>query len=123
MNKLSKYQETAKRAIEVLKSDEFELNMSNYNSKFAIVEHGCGTTFCILGWLAFKDGYPSEFRNGISFNHDYYSHELIGNRSDSEWVFLFGSNWFNDKEKAIKRAEYVLAHDCCPNRREWSDYD
>lgn len=131
MINLSKYQQTAKRIIEVLKSDEFELNMQLYNNRCDgnMPEHACGTTFCLAGWLAFKDNYPSEYIELYDdgdevFCHISYSKMLIGEcRSTDSWVFLFGSEWSNDKEKAIKRAEYVLEHGIYPSEELWSEYE
>lgn len=128
MSNLSKYQETAKRIIEVLNYDEFELNMDTYNSDGRILENTivgedtCGTSFCLAGWLAHKDDYPTEFFLYGRFDHDEYANSLLDGDSDFEWEFLFGPRWPNDKEAAIKRAQYVVDNGTHPPLSEWVDY-
>lgn len=128
MNNLSKYQETAKRIIEILKVDNFELNMGSYNSADAglVLGHSCGTSFCLAGWLAYKDGYPEEYAYCETwFDHGAYSEDLIGNTEShvqDKWRFLFGTQWSDVKSLAIKRAEYVLEHDNYPHKSTWPAY-
>lgn len=119
MDALSKYQQTAKRIIDALNSDNFKLDMFSYTD-----ESECGTTFCLAGWLAHKDDYPEDYLSGTgAFNYGAYAADLVGRGRYYESLFLFSSYWPNDKEAAIKRCEYVLKHDDCPDEEFWSDYE
>ena len=130
MINLSKYQETAKRIIEVLKSDEFELDMQFFNSsEDKRVEHTCGTTFCAAGFLDNLDNYPKEYRNSHNaFSYIAYSEDLIGDvrgtpEFSNNWKFLFSEIWPDDLTCLKKRAAYVLEHDDVPSTNEWYKTD
>ena len=125
MATLSKFQETAKRILDF--PEDMNLHMASYSSEpvseLVDRKHTCGTTFCLAGWLAYKDGYPEEYYINGWFAHTEYSEDLIGNVSIDSWEFLFDFIWPNDKELAIKRAEYVLEHGSHPPKELWSDYE
>lgn len=127
MTELSKYQQTAKRILEL--EDNFKLNMTMFCSLNNSLneEHECGTTYCLAGILAHQDGYPKEYISCISgyFFYWSYSEDLIGfGIEENEWRFLFSEFWSNSLEHAKKRAQYVLENDACPNEeefvRDWS---
>lgn len=117
---MSKYQEVAKRVIEIL-DDDFILDMEVFNNADGD-DVSCGTAFCLVGWMAYKDKYPKEFYDDYGFNHVAYSESISGCKGD-EWEFLFGGDWSNDRTKAKARAQYVIDNDDCPNLIEWGEYE
>lgn len=117
--RLSKYQQTAKRILEL--EDNFNLEMRSFCSSHPFIQekHERETTYCLAGWLAYLDGYPEEYR-GIKFKHRKYSADLIGYSCyTDEWGFLFSANWSNSLEEAKKRAQYVLDNNSYPNKKCW----
>lgn len=120
---MSKYQEVAKRVIEIL-DDDFILDMEVFNNNADGDDVSCGTAFCLAGWMAYKDKYPKEFHEYYGFDHTSYSEYISGcNNGSDKWEFLFGGDWSNDRTKAKARAQYVIDNDGCPNFSEWSEYD
>lgn len=122
---MSKYQEVAERVIEIL-DDDFILNMEvfKFNNNADGDEVSCGTAFCLVGWMAYKDKYPKEFHDDYGFSHVLYSEYISGcDNGGDRWEFLFGGNWSNDRIKAKARAQYIIDNDECPNIREWGKYD
>lgn len=111
---ISKYQQTAQRILNL--EDNFKLEMHRYcSSPFLDASPECGTSFCLLGILAYQDNYPRKFRIHDIFFYEKYLEELIGFKSGSdEWSFLFDASWSNSLEHAKKRAQYVLDNDDYP---------
>lgn len=106
---------------------EFKLNMSsfcnqNYISKEVLGGNTCGTTFCLVGWLAQQDGYPEQYRTGtddsgskFSFAYLAYSADFLGIDDVTKsplWQFLFIDFWPDKLNQAKKRAQYLLDNDC-----------
>ena len=69
--------ENAKKCLEIL-NDDFTLNFRVYNSYDegrVPEENVCGTSFCIAGWQAFKEGYPEEYRDEYpAFSNPWFDH-------------------------------------------------
>lgn len=120
---MSKLVQVAKRIIEVLKEEQFELKMCAFAGNKDILErdkpiHECGTSLCIAGALAHLDKYPIKYGHTYDFNYLSYSADLLGiNRwptttdgEDNIWEYFFGSEWPDDRKQTIKRMEYVIDH-------------
>lgn len=127
MTQLSKYQQTAKRIMEL---ETFEVDMvcfSSINNHLSLENlrreaHECGTTFCIAGRLAFIDGFPEAYWDEDHFDFTGYSADVCGHSIMSdEWDFMFSMNWPDDLNAAKERAAYVLEFDKCPPATEWEE--
>ncbi|MBL4706031.1 MAG: hypothetical protein JKY54_16010 [Flavobacteriales bacterium] len=123
--KLSGAQLTAFRILMML--GEFKLDMRSYCSVNAMEqkpEPRCGTTFCLVGWLAFLDGYPDYYvellENGRTrtFQYQNYGLALVDNKK-AFFDFLFDEDWPNNWDAVETRAHYVLLHNDVPPLKNW----
>src|SRR5690606_30971365 len=116
--------ENAKQCLEIL-NDDFELDMSDFTSKGNLKlvkeEDVCGTSFCIAGWQAFKEGYPEKYRNGYSvkdedgdcFSYSLFSNSKVENNNEA-WDFFYSLLWSNDREYAKERMRFVIDNKAIP---------
>ena len=131
--------QNARECLAILEEDDFQLDMDKFISspseddrKRIIkgrmegedVSH-CGTSFCIAGWQAFKEGYPEEYRDEYSaFSNpwfDHYSFTLSKvDDNTTAWEFFYSSNWSNDREYAKERMKFVIENKAIP---EVCDYN
>ncbi|WP_304634080.1 hypothetical protein [Pseudoalteromonas sp.] len=125
ITKLSGAQLTAFRILTML--GEFKLDMQTFcsvNPMKKRPEPRCGTTFCLLGWLAFVDNYPDKFKEYdvdeelIGFDFRAYADVLL-NQDKVMYHFLFDGDWPSDWELAERRAHHVLLHGTFPDIDTW----
>jgi hypothetical protein len=127
MTQLSKYQQTAKRIMELGDFDVDMVCFSNISNHSSLEDlrrkaHECGTTFCIAGRLAHIDGFPEAYWCGDHFDFTGYSTDQCGHGLMSEeWDFLFSMSWPDSLQAAKERAGYVLEHDDSPCVSEWEE--
>jgi len=124
--------QNARECLAILE-DDFQLDMSGFiiaisNSDHERIIKGrvegedvniCGTSFCIAGWQAFKEGYPKEYRDrhSVFFNpwFDHYSFALSKvDDNDIVWEFFYSGNWPNDREYAKERMKFVIENKAIP---------
>jgi len=126
MTTLSKYQQVAKRGLELKIPEGVRLDMEMYcsNEEENVSKHGCSTSFCFAGFLALEDGYPEEYISSDgTFNYTLYSSNLIGYSSyGDQWDFLFSECWPNSLEALRKRCAHVLEHGDCPHWSTWDEW-
>lgn len=123
---LSKYQEVAKRILEI-EEGSFSIRMKSYASIYCAATNeiselnkgSCGTCFCLAGWLAHIDEYPVKYRYGSGnlFDHTAYMYDLVSGEGEDilkKTEFLFSVNWPDDLAEAKRRAQYVLDNGTYP---------
>lgn len=118
---LSRPQQVAKRLLSVI--GDFRLNMELYKGK-----SDCGTTYCLLGYLAHVDNYPERYLKRVFwkddpiFLYEDYKNDLIARNYKRFDTFLFHGHWNSGLDLAKARCQYVLDHNDTPPDEEWVKY-
>lgn len=100
-------QKIAKRCLDTLGT--YDLDMQWYH---------CGTSFCMLGFLAHEDGLPEVkgYANPLRYPYEEYARDYLGLPPLSdEFFWLFSCAWSNDVEQAKERCQYIIDHGSAPD--------
>ena len=119
MNKenLQKHVDYCREVLKGTTSSPATFDMQNFYD-----DESCETSACFLGWTVFSFPYYMEDRREIheSCSWGETSDDLFWIKYASDyWKFLFSSDWSNDLEQAVLRAEYLIEHNKPPENWDY----